>query len=199
MENKGLDKKSIIRLSLIAFTVGSIVFFTAVMPAEYGIDLLGTGSIMGFEKLHDDSEDNKITVSFENVNIEDLGSDKSAPNEVNLPIPEEQLIIREDSEIKIIVPAKKGIEYKIIALKGSKLKYEWHTENSSFLFFDFHGEVKLEEGYSEFYESYTVANSNSMAGTFTAPFEGIHGWYFKNNSPEDVVVLLKLKGQYLKK
>ena len=138
-------------------------------------------------------------MSFENIKIEDLGSDKKAPSQAYLPVANKQLDIREDASIEIVVSAKKGIEYKIIALKGAKLKYEWHSKDGSFLFFDFHGEVKLEQGYSEFYESYTVANSNSMAGTFTAPFEGIHGWYFKNNSNKDITVLLQLKGEYIKK
>ncbi|NQX80646.1 MAG: hypothetical protein HRT66_01455 [Flavobacteriaceae bacterium] len=197
MENKGLSKSSIVRLSLIAFVVGSIVFVAAVLPAEYGMDPLGTGRVMGFSKLHDQVKE--IELSFENIKIEDLGSDKKAPSQAYLPVANKQLDIREDASIEIVVSAKKGIEYKIIALKGAKLKYEWHSKDGSFLFFDFHGEVKLEQGYSEFYESYTVANSNSMAGTFTAPFEGIHGWYFKNNSNKDITVLLQLKGEYIKK
>ena len=35
-----------------------------------------------------------------------------------------------------------------------------------------------------------------MTGTLIAPFEGIHGWYFRNKNKEDVIVNLKLKGQY---
>jgi hypothetical protein len=35
-----------------------------------------------------------------------------------------------------------------------------------------------------------------MAGTFTAPFEGKHGWYFRNESKQAIVVTLRLKGQY---
>ena len=36
-----------------------------------------------------------------------------------------------------------------------------------------------------------------MIGTFLAPFEGRHGWYFKNNTNKDIVVSLRVKGQYL--
>jgi hypothetical protein len=35
-----------------------------------------------------------------------------------------------------------------------------------------------------------------MAGTFLAPFEGKHGWFFRNNGDQDVTVTLRLKGQY---
>jgi hypothetical protein len=35
-----------------------------------------------------------------------------------------------------------------------------------------------------------------MAGTLTAPFKGKHGWYFRNETKEDIVVTIKLNGQY---
>jgi hypothetical protein len=35
-----------------------------------------------------------------------------------------------------------------------------------------------------------------MVGTFLAPYEGKHGWFFRNTSNEDVTVNLRLKGQY---
>ena len=39
-----------------------------------------------------------------------------------------------------------------------------------------------------------------MGGTLTAPFEGKHGWYFKNLIDNDVVVVIKLiKGKYVNK
>jgi len=42
-----------------------------------------------------------------------------------------------------------------------------------------------------------VAYSNNMAGTFTAPFKGRHGWYFSNKkNSEDMVVTIYLDGQY---
>ena len=58
-------------------------------------------------------------------------------------------------------------------------------------------EVKQEKEVKEVYfESYTIANSNNMVGTFFAPYEGKHGWFFRNTSDEDVEVNLRLKGQY---
>ncbi len=35
-----------------------------------------------------------------------------------------------------------------------------------------------------------------MKGSFTAPFDGSHGWYWKNNTDDDIAVLLKVKGQF---
>lgn len=116
--------------------------------------------------------------------------------EADNPPPSTQLSLRED-ETKVVVPAGKGIEFKINMLKYGKMKYEWTTSNSEILYFDFHGEVKQEKEVKEVYfESYTIANSNNMVGTFYAPYEGKHEWFFRNTGDEDVVVNLRLKGQY---
>jgi len=82
-------------------------------------------------------------------------------------------------------------------LKYGKMKYEWTTANGEILYFDFHGEVNQQEKVDEVYfESFTIANSNNMVGTFLAPYEGKHGWFFRNNGNEDITVNFRLKGQY---
>ena len=35
-----------------------------------------------------------------------------------------------------------------------------------------------------------------MKGSFTAAFEGTHGWYFRNDSNAEVTVQLFYEGQY---
>ena len=35
-----------------------------------------------------------------------------------------------------------------------------------------------------------------MAGSFIAPYEGKHGWYFKNKSNQDIEVSINLTGEY---
>ena len=36
----------------------------------------------------------------------------------------------------------------------------------------------------------------SDKGVLIAPFEGIHGWYWKNETAFDVIITLKVKGDY---
>lgn len=195
-----ISKKQILKSIFIAFTIGMVVFLVAVLPAEYGIDPLKTGELFGFNKLHKKEAIilPSSSLNFKKITLNDIGSkeDIQKPIEANNPPPKEQFLEREDV-IKIIVPASKGIEYKIKVLKYGSVKYEWQTTNNDIVFTDFHGEVKEENPPKDvFYESYTVAYSNNMGGTFTAPFFGKHGWYFKNLKEKDIEVVLKLKGQY---
>ena len=62
------------------------------------------------------------------------------------------------------------------------------------LTFDFHGEP--EDGPEGFEESYSVGKANVENGTFTAPFNGIHGWFWENRGAEAVTVVLTTSGFY---
>ena len=197
-----LNKGQLLKSLIIALIIGAIVLLTAVLPAEYGIDPLGTGKLFGFSKLYQGNEqieNNEIysSLNFKKIKMEKLGSPQSVPkpSEADNPPPEVQYSVREDT-IEVIVPAKKGIEYKFKSLKYGRTKYEWSTDKG-IVYIDFHGEVKQENSSKNvFYESYTLAYSNNMAGTLTAPFEGKHGWYFRNETNQDIVVAIRLNGQY---
>ncbi|WP_205635726.1 hypothetical protein [Algoriphagus ratkowskyi] len=205
MNHPVLEKSQIIKASIISFILGAVLLVVAVMPAEYGMDPTGAGDLLGFNRLYvpESDQDNDLgtivaTVNLPLIKLEKAGSgpDVARPVEADFPAPDEQLSNRED-ETQVIVPAGKGIEFKINMLKYGTVKYEWTTANNEVLYFDFHGEVKQKEEVKDVYfESYTIANSNNMVGTFLAPYEGKHGWFFRNSSNEDVVVNLRLKGQY---
>ena len=195
-----LDKKSIIKQVIIAIIIGAVLLVSAVLPAEYGIDPLGIGKATGFSKLYvaDNTEANATAANAPHkvITLENVGSpvNVAKPEAADNPPPATQLAERTDA-VDVLVPAGKGLEYKVNMLKYGQLKYEWITDKGE-VYFDFHGEVKNNSNY---FESYTIAYSNNMAGSLVAPFEGPHGWYFKNNSKEDITVKLKLNGQYLLK
>lgn len=202
-EHSVMDKKQLIKSVLIAAVIGGLVLVTAVLPAEYNIDPLGTGELFGFSKLYAEAPIEEEMVQTGNagikkLHIENIGADADVPKpkEVDEPAPKEQYELREDADIKVVVKAGKGIEYKFKMLKYGKTKYEWSTEGAV-LYSDMHGEVLMENPpKEEWFESYTEAYSNNVVGTLTAPFAGIHGWYFRNKNSEDVVVTIKLKGEY---
>jgi hypothetical protein len=200
-----LEKNKIFKATLIAVIIGGLLLVVAVLPAEYGIDPTGAGKVLGFSRLYvPENNDIKSTSTISATSLRPLiklekagsGPTVTRPAAADNPAPEEQLATRED-ERKVIVPAGKGIEFKIQMLKYGTLKYEWTTANNEILYFDFHGEVQQEKEVQEVYfESYTISNSNNVVGTFLAPYTGKHGWFFRNKSPEDIVVNFRLKGQY---
>ncbi len=198
-----VDKRKVGKAFLAALLLGTIVLVTAVLPAEYGIDPIGTGTLFGFGSLHQSDSIIRVMVQTqpeanrEILKLENAGSDPKIkkPKETDNPPPVNQIVEREDT-IRITIPAGKGLEYKVYLLKYGTMKYEWITDEGV-LFFDFHGEVNEANPPKDlFYQSHTVAYSNNMIGTFLSPFEGRHGWYFKNSATQDMYVTIRLKGEY---
>ncbi|MBF4518964.1 hypothetical protein IRZ71_21620 [Flavobacterium sp. ANB] len=197
-----VEKKEIIKAVAFAIILAAVILVTAVLPAEYGIDPAGTGKLFGFNKLYVPQEADQDLAStpqqsFPLIKMEKAGSgpEVKRPIEADNPPAAKQYDQREDI-VEVLVPAGKGIEYKTYMLKGGMMKYEWTTDKGT-LYLDFHGEVNQKHAPSDVYfESYTLAYANNMVGTFYAPFEGKHGWYFKNNDTRDIKVTLKLKGEY---
>ena len=197
-----LNKGQLLKSLSIALLIGAVVLVTAVLPAEYGLDPLGTGELFGFSKLYQsndlaESNETNSSLNFKKIKMEKLGSPLSVPKPSEADNPPSEIQYRQRADtITVVVPAEKGIEYKFKSLKYGSTKYEWATDKG-IVYIDFHGEVKQENPPKNvFYESYTLAYSNNIAGTLTAPFEGKHGWYFRNETNEDIAVTIRLNGQY---
>lgn len=103
-----------------------------------------------------------------------------------------EVAVSEDALI-VVVPANKGIEYKVLMNEGADLEYAWESRGAD-LYFDFHGEPKGDT--TGYFQSYLEGTKPSDAGALTAPFEGTHGWYWRNVTPESIKVSLKISGNY---
>ena len=93
----------------------------------------------------------------------------------------------------ITVPAGKGLEYKFQVNKDDPLKYEWKTDGGK-LYYDFHGEPK--GAAKDVFESFEIKTQNQAYGLLLAPFQGVHGWYWKNKTTKPVTITLKTNGIY---
>jgi hypothetical protein len=160
-----------------ALLVAAVVLLTAVLPAEYGLDPFGTGEKMGLLALAaaDAPADQPTIIS-------------SGPAKTTNP---QSRIYKVDSREFQLAPAE-GMEFKYHIGKGGGLLYSWTaTANVEY---EFHGEP--EGGPAGAYESYELSAGDKGAGSFTAPFTGIHGWYWLNKSPNPVTVRLTSAGFY---
>ena len=97
--------------------------------------------------------------------------------------------------IEVVVPAGRGVEYKFTMEQFQKLEYQWITDGA-LLYFDLHGEPEGDT--TGYFESYAIATLAEMKGSFTTPFAGVHGWYWKNSSESPITVQLIVKGDYSK-
>ena len=95
--------------------------------------------------------------------------------------------------ITVSIPARGDKEFKLLLAKGAKLEYSWST-NGAVLFYDFHGEPSGDK--TGYFKSFKKSTESQSSGSLISMFEGTHGWYWKNNTPSAVTVILKTNGQY---
>lgn len=175
------SNKALIVATISAVIISVLIYFTVILPAEYNVDPTGIGKKLG------------LTVLSEPVTDPVVTNPVKVQNENNTNPVEDSFDFREDT-VAITVPANKGVEYKFNLKEFGNLSYEWKTNDASNIYFDFHGEPAGDT--TGYFESFTIATTNQMQGSATVPFDGSHGWYWKNATNQDVNIELKTSGNY---
>jgi hypothetical protein len=184
MEEKNLpavdtpSKSAILKAMAIALAVAVLILFTAVLPAEYGIDPLKTGAALGLLGL---SKAGEATTAGRATPAQ-TGIYTAQPNTYKV-----------DSEDLTLLPGE-GVEIKYHMLKGAGMVYGWKA--TAKVQFEFHGEPdqKPRPDYFESYELDDKVGQDRSFGSFTAPTAGIHGWFWENKGKKEVTIHLTTAG-----
>lgn len=171
--------RTLAKATLVALAVASLVLVTAILPAEYGIDPLGAGRALGLTDLFAAGE----AAAANEANPSGLVEAESRPIHPQL------YQYRVDSR-EFVIPPKTGMEFKYDLRKGATMLYEWKA--TSYVDFDFHTEpAGAPKGTSDSFEQ---GSASQGRGGYTAPYDGIHGWYWENTTDRDVTVTLHAAG-----
>jgi hypothetical protein len=103
----------------------------------------------------------------------------------------EQDVFATDS-VEYVLQPYESVEYKYYLHGKSTMIFFWEAD--SVVSYNFHGEP--EQGPEGFAEDYDIGKLSSASGSFTAPFSGIHGWYWENRGAEAAIVKLRTAGFY---
>jgi hypothetical protein len=166
----------IVAATILALVVAAIVLVVAVLPAEYGIDPLGTGEKLGLTGLAAVEDEGELTIA-RGVNTAQPAAYKTDTVEIRLR------------------PGK-SVEYKYFVESSRGFVYSWTATGK--VVYDFHGQPdgKPPEDSTSYDKRDRGEESDQANGAFTAPFTGVHGWYFENTGDNDVVVTLTSAGFY---
>ncbi|MSV35644.1 MAG: hypothetical protein EXQ47_08620 [Bryobacterales bacterium] len=147
-----------------------VILLGFVLPAEYQIDPTGFGKRSGLARMAQASAKAAMTTSAHTY---------SSPTYTTH---ETDLTLRPGQEY----------EYKVRMKPEETLLFSW--KSSVPLEFDFHGEADKDPGNAV---SYKAGDGAELHGSLIAPFQGIHGWYWKNNSKENADIHLKMSGEFV--
>lgn len=165
-----------------AILVAGLLLVTVVLPAEYGVDPVGTGARLGLIELG---------AIGQQVAALDAAAATSVTGQAAIIVGQARPFTGET--VNFVVSPHKGMEYKYRLETGEALLYSWKA--TAPVHYELHAEPDgAPRGYAQSYEKRDA--TDHAAGTLTAPFSGIHGWFWDNTSDQPVTVTLQSAGFY---
>jgi hypothetical protein len=179
---------------LVTFIVTAGLLMGAVLPAAYGFDPWGVGKRVGLVKTVApaggvDAEIAQVAAAKPNP----APAAPEAPKAAAGPLHRQTDPPKSDSRQFSIGPFG-SVEFGYTLPGGAPLVYEW--KSSSPLMFDFHTEPEGKPPDSS--DSFEMAEGASANGGYIAPYAGIHGWYWENQSDKEVTLTLTAMGFFSK-
>ena len=189
-----LAPRRLIGLTLSAIVVALIILFAAVLPAEYHRDPTGLGRLTGIGTLWAPPE---AIVASAGTGPSPRGT-AGSPASRSFPTAFRSDVI--EIPLKVSGDPEHGdeVEYKVRLKANESYIYSWQVAgvgDPEEFYSEFHGE-NAAPGKAVTVAYYRKATGTSDNGVLTAPFDGVHGWYFQNQSVRPVTVRLRLSGFY---
>ena len=168
-----------------ALIAALLILVLFVLPAERGIDPTGIGSALGLTQMRGAAAESNAAPA------------PAAASDVATIGPQTKQTISKDTawrsdEMTIVLKPHAGAEIKAQMRAGDHLIFRW--EASGPVTMDMHGE-RPNAG-DEFTRYWKEAGQTSAQGSFTAPFDGRHGWHWRNRSEQDVTLKIRATGFY---
>jgi hypothetical protein len=169
----------------IALAVAAAILVTTVLPAEYGIDPTGLGKAIGLVRLNPAGKAADTAASVPKT--------AGAMAEPAAAVTRSASAMRSD-EMTLTLGPNESAEVKALMRKGGQFVFSWNAHGGD-VKSDMHGEPS--DGGKE--ASYWKARQQAGGqGSFVAPFDGTHGWYWRNRGDQPVTVTVKVSGFYEK-
>lgn len=189
----------ILMATVVALLAAVVLLFVAVLPAEYGIDPLGTGKALGLTELANAGESaakpKGDTPSIAPLLVQTADGGAAVKNSF-IAQPNRYKV---DSREMTLAPDE-GMEIKYNMQKGAGLIFSWKANAK--LAYEFHGEPDKKpegKGGTDYYESYDLDDKegkDQVHATFIAPSTGVHGWFWHNKTEQPVTLQLVTAGFY---
>jgi len=165
-----------------ALLSAGLILVMVVLPAEYGVDPFGTGARLGLVQLG---------ITGQQVAALNAAASAAATGQGAIIAAHERPFQHETVDFKLA--AHEAMEYKYRLEKGEALLYSWSANAP--VNYELHAEPDgAPRGYAQSYEKQQSVSRAS--GTLTAPFPGIHGWYWENAGDQEVTITLRAAGFY---
>ena len=185
-------------IAIVAVAAIAVVF---VLPAEFGIDPTGAGRALGLTKMAEPQESEETRRGKLRTDVLFALDTSTEPSEASLQaaLSEHGMAMPAGAQVRSdrftfeLLPFE-GIEMKYELAQGAPMVFRWRTGDT--VNYDLHAHPY--EGGTALTESYAVGDAAAQAGLYVAPFTGIHGWYWQNQSLDPVTLTVDVTGAITK-
>lgn len=179
------------RASLAALAAATAILVLFVLPAEYGIDPTGAGKALGLDRMADPGDAAEPVPAPESAAEAAPAGDYAIPMQTQANIQKEAAFRADETTIELAPHT--GIELKARMKTGDTFQFRWSATGP--VRADMHGEPTgaRDDEFTDYWKQKDIVSSQ---GSFTAPFAGTHGWYWKNRSDAPVTITVKMTGFY---
>lgn len=181
--------QQLIRATALAAVVASAILVAAVLPAEYGIDPTGAGRALGLTAMGELKQEGAGPAAAEEARAASTANPLPEPAAGEPANPTAAIT----KEVRLTLAPNEGTEVKATMRAGDAFEYAWSTDGPE-VRFELHGEEAGAPG--DEFTSYEKGSAASGEGKFQAPFDGTHGWYWRNRSGAAVTITVRATGMF---
>lgn len=172
-----VSRRTLLLTTLCSLLAAAVVLLVGVLPAEFGKDPTRLGELFGLKAM------GQLKANSPGAGAE---ATHSHPRRAR------------SARIEIAVKPREELEYKAQLEQGEPLLYSWSVQGGP-VHYEFHGEPTEGEWPKGYFQNYeTGEGSRGQSGSFVAPFTGLHGWYWRNESDEPALIVFEATGYYSK-
>lgn len=184
----------LLKSTLIAGASAAAILISVVLPAEYGIDPTGVGTVIGLTEMGE-IKSQLASEAEADRQLEAAGDDQSSVLNDLLGLFVGAAHAQEAppwrDEVTFTLAPNGSAEWKMVMTKGQIADYQMAVEGGR-VNYDLHGHGS---GQSVTYEK--GRGSTGAKGMIEAGFGGEHGWFWRNRDKADVTVTVQLRGDYI--
>jgi hypothetical protein len=182
--------RTLARASLAAAVGSAVVLVLFILPAEWGIDATGVGRALGLTRMANTEEESAASPTPATVE-QNPGRALEIPPQTMDSV--RALTAFRSDRRTIVLPSHSGHEIKAHMRRGDHLVFRWSA--TSPVRMDMHGEPSGGDA-EEFTSYWKQKNLSTAQGQFTAPFDGTHGWYWRNGGDATSTIEIETAGFY---
>jgi len=186
--------------SAVAIAVAAVAMVFFILPAELGVDPTGFGETTGLTGLAQTGSGNiyldrglkrtHVLFPLDAAAKSDETTLRATLAAKGITVPADAKFVSDHWEYELLPYDSIEMKYKLA--RGQPMIFSWHAPVP--IHYDMHSVP--DQGGNEATESFAISDAPVQTAVYVAPFTGIHGWFWQNQTLNNVTVSIDATGAF---